>query len=143
MAAKPKYERAGQPTKYKKEYCAMLVDHMSQGFSFFTFAAVIEVNPDTIAEWCHVHKEFSEAKQRGLAASVKWWETVLQAGATGRIKDYNAASAIFALKNKAPAVWRDRQELITTVNVNLPMTAREVREVVSKDPFLIEDDTYE
>lgn len=101
----------GRPTKYKKEYCELLVQHMSQGLSFESFAGEIDVNRDTVHEWATRHKDFSEAKRRGEAKSRIIWEKILVGGATGKIKNYNATSAIFALKNKFPKEWRDRKEI--------------------------------
>jgi len=54
---------AGAPTLYKPEYCGLLAEHLKSGLSFTSFAGVIFVNPDTLYEWCKVHKEFSETKR--------------------------------------------------------------------------------
>ena len=32
----------GRPTKYKKKYCKMLIDHMKKGLTYETFAATID-----------------------------------------------------------------------------------------------------
>lgn len=134
--------KAGQPTKYKPEYCQMLIDHMKEGYSFFTFAAVLGVNPDTVYNWVNLFPEFSEAKRTGLAASVQWWEQLWRAGAAGQIPNYNATSVIFALKNKAPEIYKDRHEIKTTHEVKvLPMSPKEVKEIVAQDPFLLEDNS--
>ena len=52
-----------RPTKYKKEFCEKLVKHLSDGFSFESFAGLVDVCEDTIYEWCNKHPEFSEAKR--------------------------------------------------------------------------------
>lgn len=64
-APKTKKPKIGRPTKYRPEYCQMLIEHMSGGLSFETFAGVVEVNPDSLYEWMKVHKAFSEAAAVG------------------------------------------------------------------------------
>jgi hypothetical protein len=91
---------AGRPTKYKPEYCQQLIEHMSQGLSFETFAAVIDVNDDTLYEWAKVHPEFSDAKKRAFGKCKILWEKMGIAGATGKIRNFNAAAWIFNMKNR-------------------------------------------
>jgi hypothetical protein len=98
----------GRPTAYLPEYCNQLIEHMSMGFSFPSFAGRIRVSIDTIYEWAKIHSEFSEAKSIGKSLELIWWEKILRGGASGRISNYNATSTIFALKNKAPKYYRDR-----------------------------------
>jgi transposase len=64
----------GRPSKYKPEYCEQLVKHMAEGYSFESFAAVINVNRDTLYEWASVHVEFSDAKKRAFEKNLKWME---------------------------------------------------------------------
>ena len=66
---------AGRHTKYKKEYCELLIEHMSEGYSFTTFAAVIGVNPDTLQEW-KKHKEWAEACEMAKNAGLMTWENI-------------------------------------------------------------------
>lgn len=78
--------KGGAPSKYKKEYCQKLIEHMKSGGSFTTFAAVVGVCRDTLYEWVHVHDEFSDAKKRAEAYAEKWWEDAAKAGMTGQMK---------------------------------------------------------
>lgn len=105
--AKPRHlhKRRGQPTRYKPEYCAQLIAHMSSGLSFETFAAVIKVNQDTIHEWAKVHPEFSEAKKEAWSQNMLFWERVGMTGMAGKIQGFNAAVYIFNMKNRFK--WRD------------------------------------
>jgi len=127
----------GRPTKYKPEYCEMLIKHMSEGRSLYTFGAVINVNEDTIAEWVKVYPAFSEAKRQGRIKEIAWWEEILRAGAAGKIPGYNATSVIFALKNKSPRHWRDKHEIVSTINVNqAPLSPKEVKQILIEDKFV-------
>lgn len=99
----------GRPTKYKPEYCQMVVDHLSEGASLTSFAAEIDVARSTINEWIDAHPDFSEAVKRAKAKCAAWWERVGRNGAQGG--DVNPTLVIFGLKNMAADDWRDKQEL--------------------------------
>lgn len=97
--------RPGQPTRYDPTYCAQLVAHMSGGLSFAAFAAKIGVCRDTLYEWASKHRAFSDAKKRGEAASLLWWEQLGQAAALGiQIKSNDGKTTIDG-KKVSPALW--------------------------------------
>ena len=73
-AAKPNL--GGRPTKYKPEYDEMLIKHMTNGYSFESFAGIIEVNQDTLHECAKVQISFSEAKKIAFAKCQYFWEKV-------------------------------------------------------------------
>lgn len=102
---------AGRPSKYKKEFCEKLIEHMKQGLSFESFASIAGCNRSIVHDWSDRHKEFKLAKEIGESHSRLFWEKVLIAGSLGKVKGYNATSVIFALKNKFPKEWRDRREI--------------------------------
>lgn len=94
----------GRPTKYDPSYCQAVIDAGKQGFSLTAFAGQIGVCRDTISEWMKVHEDFSLAvKQHGAARTLKLEGDLLTAE-TGP----TVTSRIFALKNAAPAEWRDK-----------------------------------
>jgi hypothetical protein len=108
----------GRPTKYKKEYCEMLVEHMKQGYSFESFgASPVCVDKVTLYRWVEKHAEFSNAKKRAETECLKFWEKIGIAGALGKIQGFNAASFIFNMKNRF--FWRDRLEPTTTITNNI------------------------
>lgn len=130
---------AGQPTKYKKEYCQQLIDFMADGMPYEAFAGLIRVDRDTLYQWEKDHKEFSDAKKVGRSAQylslMRLWQKgvrgemmvkteSIEAKFTGDGKDgtmkggtkrinqvngFNAAALIFGLKNMAG--WKDRHEI--------------------------------
>ena len=99
--------KIGRPTKYKPEYCEMLVEHMTGGLSFEAFGAVADVSEDTLHEWKKVHKEFSESYKKGLSHSRKHWEEMghdmVLAG------QGNTTAWIFNMKNRFN--WKDKKEI--------------------------------
>ena len=100
--------RPGQPTKYKPEYCEQLLAHMRGGLSFDSFAALCESHIDTLYEWAKRHPEFSDAKKRGQALSLRFWEQTGLDGIRGQIQYFNASAWIFAMKNRFK--WRNEPE---------------------------------
>lgn len=90
--------KVGRPTDYKSEYCQMLIEHMAQGHSFESFAAVINKNRDTLYDWTVRHKEFLDAKKEGLDKSLLWFEERGRFGMK-QGKDFNATVFIFMMKN--------------------------------------------
>lgn len=98
--------KMGRPPKYRPEFCAMLVEHMASGLSFESFAAVADVDRDTIYEWAKTYPDFSDAKKRGSAKSQLIWE---QEGITGmKMMGFNSAIWIFNMKNRFG--WKDQPE---------------------------------
>jgi hypothetical protein len=61
-------------TKYKKEYCKELIDHMSNGFSLTSFCAVINVHRSSVYDWIAKYPEFKEARDIGFSKSLLIWE---------------------------------------------------------------------
>lgn len=57
----------GKPTKYRAKFCEALVDWMSQGYSFNSFAGSINVSEQVLYDWNKVHEEFAEAKKSGTS----------------------------------------------------------------------------
>lgn len=100
-----------KPTKYKREYCADLVEHMAQGYSFHSFGGKLRVGARTLFDWLDRHEEFQEAKQVGEFACMYFWEKTGIAGTHGKIKGFQQASFIFNMKARfAKYGWRDIPE---------------------------------
>lgn len=129
MTAKKKVEvkkevvprKEGRPTKYKPEYCEMLLTHMASGFSYLSFAGVVSVNYDTLYEWEKVHEEFSEAKKNGLAKNLHHWEQLGYQGMWHGGKDqpsFNSTLWIFNMKNRHK--WTDNKEVPIAASTNAP-----------------------
>jgi len=99
----------GAPSKYKEEYCQMLIDHMAQGLSFRSFAGLIGVHFDTLYEWVKVHRNFSDAKKTGLPKSLYMYEKTIWAATHGKIENFNNTAAVWFGKNVHG--WTDKQEI--------------------------------
>lgn len=99
----------GRPSKYNPDYCGQLIAHMSQGFSYHSFAGVIGVCYDTLHEWEKHHAAFSDAKKIATAISLHWWEHqgILGLWFQKEGMQFNTPLWIFNMKNRHK--WRDKQ----------------------------------
>jgi len=105
----PPREGRGRPTKYKPEYCQMLIKHMAEGLSFECFGALVDSCEDTLYEWVKKYPEFSESRKKGIMFCRLFWEKMGRAGAAGKVPMFNNATWIFNMKNRF--AWRDVQDI--------------------------------
>lgn len=75
--------RRGAPTKYRAAYCAQLTEHMAAGYSFESFAALLDVAKQTLYNWTKDYEDFLDAKERGTEKSRLWWERLGIQGVQG------------------------------------------------------------
>lgn len=128
----------GRPTLYQPEFCEMLVDHMDQGYSFESFAADVDVDRDTLYEWAKVHPQFSDAKKRGFAKSLKF----LEKAGLDSIFDcagFNTTLYIFTMKSRFK-MW-DRPVL--EPSASLPADNAERLKILSDFAVTIKPDELE
>lgn len=116
----PTVRPVGRPTDYRQEYCAMLIDHMAQGFSFESFGGVVGSCKQTMYSWLENFPEFLDAKSQGRARALLFWERAGNSGALGYLPNFNASAYIFNMKNRFG--WRDKQpdeEVSTNKNLSI------------------------
>lgn len=115
----------GAPTKYKPEMCAMLEIHLGQGFSFAAFTKS-GVGRTTLYDWVDKYPEFKEAKERGTAAALSFYENLLRGKLTGVdvvtslgpivAKNIDTTLLIFTLKTRFHQTYGDRMKVDQKVN---------------------------
>lgn len=93
-------KKIGRPLciEYKDEFCDLLIEHMSEGFSFESFGPKIGASRDILYKWCNEYESFLNAKRMGVDASLAWWEKLGRAGAAGQIDKFNSSTWIFIQK---------------------------------------------
>jgi hypothetical protein len=99
----------GRPSTYKPEYCKMLIEHMTQGLSFESFAGVVDSTKQTVYNWLELFPDFLDAKQQGAAKCLLTWEKIGNTGTLGKIKNFNAASYRFNMMNRFK--WSEKNEV--------------------------------
>ena len=102
--------RGAVSSKYRPEFCQMMVDDMAKGYSFEAFAGLIGVHKETMYQWVKKHPDFAEAKKRAFDANRRYWEKVgiEQSSYTGTSKHGSSSSFIFNMKNRFD--WVDKKE---------------------------------
>lgn len=121
----------GRPVKYDPALNKQVTKLCRLGATDPEIADFLEVDPSTVSKWKHDFPEFSEAIKKGKVLADAEVATKLFKRATGYshedvdIKMYegqiiqtplrkhyppDTAAAIFWLKNRQSAKWRDRQE---------------------------------
>lgn len=95
-------------SKYKPEYCQMLIDSADYGTSFQGFAGKIGVERKTLYNWVEQHPEFAEAKKLFEARARFYFDKMAHMAMTGQIKP-NPVFWIFSMKNRFG--WRDKAEV--------------------------------
>ena len=106
---KPEGYTFGRPTKYRPEFCHLVIEHMKQGLSFESFAGKVGVWKEAIYEWIKKHEDFANAVKVGRAAQRYALEKMALAQALGKFKGA-PATTIFVLKNTIG--WRDQPDTV-------------------------------
>lgn len=100
----------GHP-KYKAAYCKQVVDYMSEGLSFDSFAGEIGVTRMTLYRWIEKYPEFQDAKSLADMKCLQWWEKAGRSGMVGKIKGFSGVMWIFSMKARFGRIgWRDIPE---------------------------------
>lgn len=61
-------------SKFNPKFCDMLVQHMSEGYSYTSFAGVVGVTRMTLNNWRNNHPDFREAFNIGMEKGRYFWE---------------------------------------------------------------------
>lgn len=78
---------AGRPTKYKPEYCDMVIEHMRTGQSLASFAASLLTHRGVLYQWQDKFPEFKDACNTAHELSLQWFEDFSKQAMTGRLFD--------------------------------------------------------
>lgn len=91
---------AGRPSKYRDEFCDKLIEHMRQGNSFESFGAVVDCGRASAYNWLAAHPEFLEAKNKGEILSLKFYEDMGKAIATGQLRRVTKEEPVLDARGK-------------------------------------------
>lgn len=127
---------AGRPTKYKPEFCEVVVKAGEEGETLAGMAEACGVHRSTLNDWIEQHPEFSAAVKEGVQKSQVWWERQGRLATFGGVNGFNATSYIFNMKNRFPADWRDKQDFdhqSSDGTMTPNFTVRVIKEQVNDD----------
>lgn len=114
----------GRPTKYKTEFCDLVVQAGEDGETLAGMAERCDVHRETLNDWIAQHPEFSDAVKRGLQKSQIWWERQGRLATFGGTEGFNATSYIFHMKNRFKDDWRDKVENEHSGNITIQKIER-------------------
>jgi transposase-like protein len=97
----------GRPTKYKKEYCKVVIDLMSQGASKTEVAAELGVVKQTLYTWAKQHPDLMDAIKKGEQLSNAWWERHGRA----QLENPKFNHVLWYMNMKNRFGWADKQEI--------------------------------
>ena len=107
-------EVAGRKTKYKKEYCARVLELMGDGKSIAHLAKEFKVCRKTIYQWAEDNPEFSHTLDEGSELAEAFWMDKGQEGlwGGGGGPSFNSATWKYFMANRFN--WREKQEVEQT-----------------------------
>jgi hypothetical protein len=125
----------GRPSKYVPSCCARILELGRQGASRAQIAAALDINRDTLREWCGIHPEFSAAIKSAMDLSLAWWERI---GQEHMLRPgFNATAFIFQMVNRFPADYRrDAGAAEVPVNKEGPIQSQAVAAVLVQEDRL-------
>lgn len=132
MGKKKVVPKKGRPSLYKPEYDDLLIEHMRQGYSYETFAAIVDVCRDTLYQWEKDYPSFSYSKRRAKDKSQLYWEKLGLEGIRGELLSFSASAYIFTMKNRFQ--WIDeknlKQDIKADVSAEVSTTNLEIQKYV-------------
>lgn len=125
--------KMGAPTKYKPEYCDLLVEHMGKGYSFESFAGLDEVNVDrdTLYSWRDAQPNFYDALRRGRSKQLLKDETTLNLGLDNTLK---VNHTLMSLKMFNCHGWKTKSEVteVKTKDMTDEELLKEAKALIAK-----------
>lgn len=100
---------AGQPTKYKKEYCSEVVELGKQGKSVAQMCAHFDISRQTIDNWAAANPEFLDALTRARTHMQAVLEALAFDGLSNR--EFNAALWKTTMQARFREDYTERKEI--------------------------------
>ena len=107
----------GRPTKYKPEYCELVLELANQGHSKASICRQLNVDWNTWDNWERNFPDFLNTTRRAKQLSLGWWEDQGKTGIWSR--DFNAQAYSLQIRNRFPDQWRDKIDVESSGTVTL------------------------
>jgi transposase-like protein len=101
----------GRPSDYKPEFCEKLVEHMSKGYSFESFGAVIDCGKASLYKWRDEHQEFSDALDMGRSKHLFMMEQMGQGNMVEHYQGPKLNTALYKLFMANIHGWREKTDV--------------------------------
>lgn len=112
----------GRPTKYKPEFCDLIIKVGEEGGWLSEMAEACDVVRSTMDEWAANHPDFSEALTRAKQKAQSWFER------TGReamfAEKFNSALWQKQMSARHPAEYTERRQTEMTGKDGGPLAAK-------------------
>lgn len=113
---------AGRPTKYKPEFCDLVIKVGEEGGWVSEMAEACDVHRSTFPEWEAAHSEFSAALMRAKQKAQTWFERV---GREAMFADkFNSALWQKQMSARHPAEYTERRQTEMTGKDGGPLAAK-------------------
>lgn len=120
-------KKAGISALYKEEYDQLLIAHMSQGYSFESFGAVVGCGRRTLFDWVDRYPSFKDSQRLGYEKGKMLFEGILMAKMRGidakgmDLKKSDTACLIFALKTRYRDTYSEKvdHEVSGEIKINI------------------------
>lgn len=122
---------AGAPSKYKPEYCDLVIAVGETGGTKVEMAEACDVHRETLDNWAKEHPEFFDAIKRGLQKAQSVWQKKGMQGVFGEVDGFNATGFIFNMKNRFKEDWRDKVEMEHSADSSLASMIAQRRAAVA------------
>lgn len=125
--------KVGRPSKYRPEYCDMIVADAKLGYSLTGTADLIGVDRATLFRWEEVYPDFRKAVSRAIAARLRRYEAKLLHLVDNGGDSAQLGAIKFGMTNIAPAEYKERFESTSNVNVSLSSLITDAMKTIEHD----------
>jgi hypothetical protein len=117
---------AGRPTKYKPEFCDLVIEVGEQGGWLAEMAEACDVVRSQMDVWAEAHPEFSEALTRAKQKAQAWFEKQGRIGLTA--DKFNSALWAKQMSARHRMEYSDKLDVEHSggITVNLPADSRDL-----------------
>ena len=114
--------KVGRPTKYRPEFCDLIIKVGEEGGWLCEMAEACDVVRSTMDEWAANHPEFSEALTRAKQKAQAWFE---RKGRTGMEADkFNSALWQKQMSARHPSEYTEKRQTALTGPNGTPLVSR-------------------
>lgn len=118
MTEKKKDPR-GRPTKYKPEFCDLVIEIGAEGGWMCEMAEACDVHRTALRHWIKEHPEFAEAMERAKQKAQAWFERTGRLGLTA--DRFNHSLWAKQMSARHPTEYSEKQRLEHTGAEGAPL----------------------